>query len=246
MNRRVVRRLYDRLLERYGPQGWWPTTPRGATRPRYYPGQPDRKLTGAQQWEIIVGAILTQNTTWSNASMALANLSSRGCLAPDRLGRLEHAELARLIRPARYYNQKARHLQELAAHLALCYGGRVAALWRRPHAPLRLELLERRGIGPETADSILLYAGRFPAFVIDAFTRRICARLGWVAPDVSYAALQSLFVSSLPAAAVLFNEYHALLVRHAVDHCRVKPACAGCCLRRRCEYPRVAAAATRQ
>ena len=203
-------------------------------------------MTGAQQWEVIVGAILTQNTTWSNASMALAGLSSRGCLAPDRLAQLEPAELAQLIRPARYYNQKARHLQELAAHLALDYGGRVTALLRRPCARLRPELLACRGIGPETADSILLYAARYPAFVIDAFTRRICARLGWVAPGVRYAEMQSLFVNSLPADAILFNEYHALFVRHAVEHCRAKPTCAACCLRRRCEHPRVAAAATRQ
>ena len=171
MKTRKLRRVYDHLLERFGPQGWWPTTPRGATRPRYYPGRPDRRLTGNQRWEIIVGAILTQNTTWSNAALALEALTSHDSLACDRLARLPHVELAQLIRPARYFNQKARHLQELAAYLARHHGGDVSALLRRPLEALRPELLARRGIGPETADSILLYAAQRPAFVIDAFTR---------------------------------------------------------------------------
>lgn len=246
MNGKRLRRAYDRMLERYGPQGWWPTTPRGATTPRYFPGQAERQLSATQQWEIVVGAILTQNTSWSNATLALENLSARGCLSLECVRSLPHAELAQLIHPARYYNQKARHLQELAAYIAQHYGGDVAAMLRRPFDELRCELLGRRGIGPETADSILLYAAGCPAFVIDAFTRRICVRLGWVEEGVSYAQLQSLFVSSLQRDVGLFNEYHALIVRHASEHCRPKPVCSNCCLRRLCDHARVAAAATRQ
>ena len=234
--------MYDRLLERYGPQGWWPTTSPGATTPRYFPGHPGRRLSAIQQWEIVVGAILTQNTSWSNATLALENLSRRGYLTLKRIRRLPHAELAELIRPARYYNQKARHLQELAAYVDDDHGD-LAAMLSRPHDDLRPELLARRGIGPETADSILLYAGGHPAFVIDAFARRICARLGWVKEGVSYPALQSLFVSGLPRDADLFNEFHALIVRHAGEHCRPVPLCSSCCLRRMCDHARVAATA---
>lgn len=237
--------MYDRLLERYGPQGWWPTTSPGATTPRYFPDHPGRRLSAIQQWEIVVGAILTQNTNWSNATMALENLSRRGYLTLERIRRLPHAQLAELIRPARYYNQKARHLQELAAYVDDDHGD-LAGMLRRPHDDLRPELLARRGIGPETADSILLYAGGHPAFVIDAFARRICARLGWVKEGISYAALQSLFLSGLPRDADLFNEYHALIVRHAGEHCRPTPLCSSCCLRRMCDHPRVAATTRRQ
>ncbi len=246
VNRRKILRVYDRLLEQYGSQGWWPTTPPGTTTPRYFPGQPDRRLTAIQQWEIVVGAILTQNTSWSNATLALENLLRHGHLTLDRIRGLPHAELAELIRPARYYNQKARHLQELADYVDDNYGNDLAAMLCRPHDELRPELLARRGIGPETADSILLYAAGHPAFVIDAFARRICARLGWVAEGVSYAALQTLFTSCLPRDTDLFNEYHALVVRHAGEHCRPVPVCSGCCLRRMCDHARVAGTATRQ
>ncbi len=233
--------MYDRLLERYGPQGWWPTTSPGATTPRYFPGQPGRRLTAIQQWEIVVGAILTQNTNWSNATLALENLSGHGFLTLERVRRLPHAELAELIRPARYYNQKARHLQELATYVDERDRGDLAAMLSRPHDELRPELLAQRGIGPETADSILLYAAGHPAFVIDAFARRICVRLGWVKEGISYAVLQSLFLSGLPRDADLFNEYHALMVRHAGEHCRPAPLCSSCCLRRMCDHARVAA-----
>lgn len=175
--------------------------------------------------------------------MALQNLSGQGHLTLEGIRRLPHAELAQLIRPARYYNQKARHLQELATYVLERERDDVAAMLRRPHDELRPELLARRGIGPETADSILLYAAGHPAFVIDAFARRICARLGWVKEGVSYPALQSLFVSGLPRDADLFNEFHALIVRHAGEHCRPAPLCSSCCLRRMCDHARVAATA---
>jgi endonuclease-3 related protein len=251
VNGKKLRRVYDRLLERYGPQGWWPTTPPGATTPCYFPaprepGQTPYRFSADQQWEIIVGAILTQNTSWSNATLALESLLSRGCLSLEHVRRMEHADLAQLIHSARYYNQKARHLQELATYVFEHHDGDVAAMLRAPGERLRPELLARRGIGPETADSIMLYAAHHPTFVIDAFARRICVRLGWAAEGVGYAQLQSLFETALPRDAEIFNEYHALIVRHAGEHCRPVPVCSSCCLRRMCHHARVAAAATRQ
>ena len=159
---------------------------------------------------------------------------------------MPHDELAELIRPARYFNQKARHLQELARYVESEYDDDLTALLDRPHDALRAELLTLRGIGPETADSILLYAAGHPAFVVDAFTRRICSRLGWAAENASYAQLQTLFVAGLPADSQLFNEYHALIVRHAGKRCHPVPKCTGCCLRRMCDHPRVAATAGHQ
>ena len=246
VNGRKIRRVYDRLLEHYGPQGWWPTTEPGGITPRYFPDRPGRRLSATEQWETVVGSFLTQNTSWSNAALALENLAQYGCRTPRHIRNLPNDELAKLIRPARYFNQKARHLQELASYIESEYDDDLTAMLDRPHDELRAELLTLRGIGPETADSVLLYAAGHPAFVVDAFTRRVCARLGWVAETVSYAQLQSLFVSCLPADAELFNEYHALIVRHAGERCHPEPECTGCCLRRMCGHPRVAATADHQ
>ncbi len=230
--------IYRQLHDHFGPQGWWPTTPPGETRPRYHPEAARRQPDERQQWEIVVGAVLTQNTSWHNVEQALAALSTRKALDLPALHALKVDELAALIRPSGYYNQKTRRLQNIARYIVQNYGGSTAALLRRPAAALRRELLSLKGIGPETADSILLYAARYPFFVVDAYTRRICARLGLADADASYAELQTLFMDKLPADDVLFNEYHALLVKHAVTYCKVNPLCASCCLRRRCQYAR--------
>ena len=229
-------RIYQQLYEHFGPQGWWPTTPSGQTRPRYYPGVDHRNLSPSEQWEIIVGALLTQNTAWHNVEQALAALSARRALDLEALQNMDLDELALLIRPSGYYNQKAHRLQHIARYIAEHYEGNIASLLGRPVAPLRRELLALKGIGPETADSILLYAARYPVFVVDAYTRRICARLGLAEEQASYSALQALFVDKLPADPVLFNEYHALLVKHATVYCRARPQCPSCCLKRRCQY----------
>lgn len=230
------RRLYQQLHRHFGPQGWWPTTPPGETRPRYYPGQVGRSLSEGERWEIAVGALLTQNTAWRNAELALEVLHRNGALALTELAGLEEHQLAALIRPSGYYNQKARRLQHLAGHLATHHQGELGRLLAGPTGAVRPELLALPGIGPETADSILLYAGDHPVFVVDAYTRRICSRLGWVEEGIGYAALQGLFTKHLPARAALFNEYHALLVRHAISYCRPRPLCGECPLRRRCRY----------
>ena len=230
-----IRNTYQQLYEHFGPQGWWPTTPPGDIRARYYPGI-TRLLDEPQQWEIIVGAVLTQNTAWHNVEQALEALSARQALELAALHALEVDELAALIRPSLYYNQKARRLQDIASYIIENYCGSVAALLQRPGKPLRRELLSLKGIGPETADSILLYAAGYPFFVVDAYTRRLSSRLGLAAEDATYAELQALFMDKLPSDSDLFNEYHALLVQHAVTYCRKKPRCDSCCLKSHCRY----------
>ncbi len=228
--------LYDRLYEHFGPQGWWPTTPLGETRPRYYPGRGARSLSTREQWEIVVGAILTQNTAWHNAEQALHALCARRLLDLAPLSSLDRKVLAGLIRPSGYYNQKTRKLKQIARYILAHYGD-TAALLERPLETLRPELLALNGIGPETADSILLYAAQYPTFVVDAYTRRICARLGLVDASIGYSELQARFARALPSDPVLFNEFHALLVKHATTYCKAEPLCRSCCLRRQCPFP---------
>ena len=200
----------------------------------YRPGTAGNLPAPRQQWEIAVGAILTQNTTWRNASAALSALVRKRVLSIRRMAALPRPTLAATIRSAGYFNQKARNLQELATYLVAARGGRISAFLSRPAAELRAELLSRRGVGPETADSILLYAAGLPFFVIDAYSRRIGARLSWVPERIAYRPLQEHFESGLPRDPAIYNEYHALLVRHAVTHCRARPLCEGCCLRDAC------------
>ena len=204
--------VHDRLLEHYGPQGWWPAD---------------------DAFEMMLGAILTQNTNWTNVERAIANLRDAGLLDARSIADCDEVSLARAIRPSGYFNQKGKKLKTLA-DFYLAHGGE-AGIDSLPDA--RRALLELHGIGPETADSILLYALRRPVFVIDAYTRRIFARLGATPPDASYDALQHYFQSRLPRSAPLFNEYHALIVMHAKQHCRPRPACSGCPLQQECAYP---------
>lgn len=200
--------LYRGLLAGYGPQGWWPArTP----------------------FEVIVGAILTQNTSWRNVERAIASLRAARALAPGPMLELPEVRLAALIRPAGYYRVKARRLRNLLGHLARRHGGSVARMLRTPSRPLREELLAVSGIGPETADSILLYAAGRPVFVVDAYTRRVLSRHGLCRPDERYDRVQAVFTGALPPDAALFNEYHALLVRLGKEHCRPRaPRCADC------------------
>lgn len=203
--------VHDRLLAHYGPQGWWPAD-------------------GA--FEMMVGAVLTQNTAWTNVERAITNLRDAGLLDAEAIAGCDEVVLARAIRPSGYFNQKGKKLKVLA-EFYLAHGGE-AGIDRLPDA--REALLALHGIGPETADSILLYALHRPVFVVDAYTRRIFARLGATASDAGYDALQAFFESQLPAEVPLFNEYHALLVMHAKQHCRSRPACSGCPLADACAY----------
>jgi len=199
--------IYELLLERFGPQHWWP---------------------GETQLEIITGAILTQNTNWSNVEKAIANLKSADCLTPEKLWDLKIAELAELIRPAGYYNIKAARLRNFLSWLFGDYNGRLENLETIATEQLRIELLSVKGVGRETADSILLYAFDRPVFVIDAYTARAAVRHELIEPDADYEQLRDLFQSNLPCDVKLFNEYHALLVRLGKEFCRPKARCPGC------------------
>ena len=202
--------MYRRLLRRFGPRHWWPAkTP----------------------FEVAVGAVLTQNTAWTNVERAIAALTRARALSPRRLWDMPTRQLARRIRPAGYFNLKARRLRALVAWWVR-QGNPVVATRRRPLAALRQELLGVHGIGPETADSILLYALGRPAFVVDAYTKRILARHGWVSWETPYDALQRVFTQRLPRDAALYNEYHALLVELGKTTClKRRPKCGECPLR---------------
>jgi endonuclease III related protein len=205
--------IHDRLLARYGPQGWWPAE---------------------TAFEMMVGAILTQNTSWTNVERAIAGLKRAGLLDAAAIAACDTAHLAAAIRPSGYYNQKAQRLQAFAGFYLNHDGEDGLSELSAP----RQALLALHGIGPETADSILLYALDTPIFVIDAYTRRIFARLGLSAPEASYHDLQEFFHAHLPAAVPLFQEYHALIVMHAKQHCRKRPLCAGCPLLPGCAHGR--------
>jgi endonuclease-3 related protein len=177
---------------------------------------------------MMAGAILTQNTAWSNVEKAIGNLRRAGMLNPAKMRGLTKTRLARLIRPAGYYNVKAKRLKHLVAFLFLEYGGDIRMMAKEPTAVLCHKLLGVNGVGPETCDSILLYAFNRPVFVADAYTKRVFSRHSLLRKDASYHDVQRLFMDNLPPAAKMFNEYHALIVRLAKDFCAATPRCAGC------------------
>jgi endonuclease-3 related protein len=225
--------LYSRLFHAYGPQGWWPTPSRagarGFTDQGYHPNDYEQPRAPVGRFEIIVGAILTQNTAWRNVEQALARLRSAGISRPSDLLAVTTSRLADLIRASGYFNQKARKLKGIAA---LFSSPRSLAL---RNAPTRSALLSQWGVGPETADSILLYAFRMPVFVVDAYTRRLLDRVGLAAGTKDYDGIQEVFHRSLERRHQLYNEFHALIVHHAKVHCRAKPVCDGCPVHR-CRY----------
>ncbi|MES9992648.1 MAG: endonuclease [Candidatus Thiodiazotropha sp.] len=205
-------RIYARLLDRYGPQHWWPAE---------------------SPFEVMVGAVLTQNTAWSNVEKAIANLKALdGGLSLESLLRISKARLAAALRPAGYFNVKAKRLRSLCRFLQ-----RHQPLDQLQTDQLRGALLSVHGIGPETADDILLYAFNRPVFVIDAYTRRLFGRLGLIDANSGYESLRKGFEAALKPDSELFNEYHALIVVHAKELCRTRPVCGECPLRDLCAYP---------
>ncbi len=226
--RRRVAALLPRLLDAYGPQGWWPLRSRaggpGFDGHGYHPGDYREPATAAGRLEVMAGAILTQNTAWRNVEPALDALLGGRPLDTRSLARLSLDELAERIRTSGYFRQKARKLRALAEFLGA----------RGDEPPSREELLGIWGIGPETADSILLYAHHRPHFVVDAYTRRLLSRLAVIEGDESYGEIQRLCVDALPPEPEAYNELHALVVQHARAHCRSVPECAGCPLSRVC------------
>ena len=207
----TLQQVYERLFAAHGPRHWWP---------------------GDSPFEVMVGAVLTQNAAWVNVERAIDNLKGASRLSLDGMLELEASELAELIRPSGYFNVKARRLHALCRYLE--QRGGIATLKELNTPTLRQELLAVHGVGPETADDILLYAFQRPVFVIDAYTRRLFGRLGRLSGGEPYEELRARFESELPNEAGLFNEYHALIVHHAKGVCSVRPDCRQCCLRPVC------------
>ncbi len=207
----VLQEVYHRLLGAFGPQKWWP---------------------GDSHFEMMVGAILVQNTNWQNVQRAIGNLREADLLDPRALYEVPEEELQELIRPAGYYRIKAKRLRSLLQFLVERYDGSIEAVFRKPLSELRKQLLGIHGVGPETADSILLYAGALPSFVVDAYTYRVFSRHGWIDLESDYHQIQEFFHDHLPADAPMFNEFHALLVNVGKHYCRkAKPLCENCPLK---------------
>ena len=220
LSRKRLMDIYERLYTRFGPQEWWP---------------------GETTLEVCLGAILVQNTSWANAARAIENLKREGLLTESALKKVRKDRLARLIRPARFFNMKAKRLKGFVAYLWKYHAGDVDNFLRLPTEELHAELMSLDGVGRETADSITLYAAGRPAFVVDAYTKRIFARLGHFAAskngDRDYLALQESLTAHLPRDTALFNEYHALLVRLGHNFCHPTPKCGDCPLCVVCPYP---------
>jgi endonuclease-3 related protein len=207
--------IHDILLERFGPQSWWP---------------------GDTPFEVVIGAILTQSTSWTNVEKAIGNLKDKKLLSPEGIHKIDAGELALHIKSAGYYNAKARKLKEFMEHLYTNHSGKLDRLFESDAKALRVELLSIWGIGPETADSIVLYAAEKPEFVVDAYTKRIFSRLGYVKEDISYEGLKEFSEKNLPRDVKIYNEFHALLVRLGKEHCKKsKPVCTECPLTKECK-----------
>jgi len=202
--------FYQTLLEHYGPQNWWP---------------------GDSPFEVMVGAVLTQNTNWTNVEKAIKNLKEADKLTPEKIDRLDQQELALLIRPAGYYNIKARRLKNLVHWFCRRGNGSVETLSDWPMDSLREELLSINGIGRETADSIILYALNLPTFVVDTYTYRILVRHGQIDPESDYEQIKEYCQYQLPQEVALYNELHALFVQVGKNHCKPRPQCQQCPLR---------------
>ncbi|MBM4337952.1 MAG: endonuclease III domain-containing protein [Deltaproteobacteria bacterium] len=202
--------IYRKLYKAYGPRHWWP---------------------GETPFEVMVGAILTQNTSWKNVEMAIRKLKANGVLNPDGIYRLKEEPLGSLIRSSGFYRIKAKRLKTFVSFLFNEYDGDIHKMKRGRVKNLREKLLGINGIGPETADSILLYGLQKPIFVVDAYTKKVLSRHGIVSEKASYEAIQNLFMEHLPHEERLFNEYHALIVHVGKNVCKKKPECERCPLR---------------
>mgnify|MGYP001207926495 CR=1 FL=1 len=206
-----LKEIYQRLHAYFGPQHWWPAR---------------------TSFEVIVGAILTQNTSWSNVEKAIKRLNQENLLTARKLNRLPTKRLARLIKSAGYYNIKAERLKEFLRFFFAIYGGQLKRMAVLPDGELRPRLLSVKGIGPETADCILLYALDKPVFVVDAYTKRILIRHGLIQEGAEYHEVQNLFMQNLKKEVKLFNEFHALLVRLGKEFClKRRPRCEACPLK---------------
>ena len=204
---RLLMNIYRRLYQAYGPRHWWP---------------------GETPFEVMVGAILTQNTSWKNVEKAIQKLKNKGFLSAEGVRQLRKSQLAPLIRSSGYYRIKADRLKAFVSFLFEEYNGDLKKMGKERMETLREKLLEVKGVGPETADSILLYGLKKPIFVVDAYTKQILSRHGIVSEQASYGEIQDLFMNHLPPDERLFNEYHALLVHLGKTFCKKIPRCDSC------------------
>jgi endonuclease-3 related protein len=225
---------YKKLNSTFGYQGWWPTTKIGNITPEYHKKSKQKVLSERERFEICLGAILTQNTAWKNVEKAIENLNRKKLIDLKKIAKILDKRLASLIRPSGYYNQKAGRLKDFAVYFAKNYNSRIGSFFTKPLSFARNELLSLKGIGPETADSMLLYAGNKLTFVVDAYTVRIGQRLGWF-KDKNYCFIKSFFENNLPKSVELYKEYHSLLVALGKQHCKKKPNCIKCLLKAYCK-----------
>jgi endonuclease-3 related protein len=212
MTRASILRLHDALLREYGNLGWWPAD---------------------DPFEIAVGAVLTQNTSWRNVERAIARLKKEGNLCPSRILELDASELESLVRPSGYFRQKARYLKELARYVERELNGDISLMSSKPMDKVRTDLLALRGIGPETADSIMLYALHMPSFVVDAYTLRLLRRMG-IRHERSYGAVKTAFEEALEGDVSTLANAHAMIVIHCKTVCRAEPVCGICPLANTC------------
>jgi endonuclease-3 related protein len=216
MEEKSLLNIYKKLYDQFGPQGWWP---------------------GETRFEIIVGAILTQNTSWKNVEKAINNLRREGLLDARAIYHANELQLQKMLKPTGYYRIKTKRLKSFVEFLYRTYSGHLDRLLDQPPEKLRRELLSVNGIGRETADSIILYAAEKPQFVVDAYTRRIFQRLGLIREGLSYDEIKNFFEDNLPKDVLLFNEFHALIVRLGKEICRARnPLCALCPLADLCAF----------
>ncbi|MGR3219605.1 MAG: endonuclease III domain-containing protein [Candidatus Anammoxibacter sp.] len=206
-NSAILKKIYNRLYSTYGPCNWWP---------------------GDSPFEVIIGAILTQNTNWTNVEKAIRNLKDAKILTPNKLYKIEITKLAELIKPAGYFNVKAKRIKKFIIWLFENYDGDLSLMFAQSLGTLREELLSVNGIGPETADSILLYAGNKATFVVDTYTYRILSRHDLIPEDSTYDDIKEFLEDNMEEDVNLYNEYHALLVQIGKEFCKPKRKCENC------------------
>jgi endonuclease-3 related protein len=229
---KTVLDIYRTLMKAYGPQGWWPILSHKGTNPTkagsiqgYHVGDYSFPKDRDQQFEICLGAILTQNTSWPSVETALTNLKRSKALKLKEFKKLSDGKLRELIKPAGYYNQKSQYLRNFTEFFTSLKPG---------HIPRRSDVLAVKGVGEETADSILLFAFMQPEFIIDAYTRRIFSRIGLISKDATYHEIKEFFQQGVEPDIQTYQEFHALIVEHAKRHCRTRPECQGCPISRVC------------
>ena len=232
----TIKKIYDNLYSHFGPQGWWPLTPKGKLLSEHNAGRPKNDQ---DCFEIIIGSILTQNTNWKNVEKALYQLNRNKLIDPKKIIKTPIKKIAKIIKSSGYHTQKAERLKIFSHYLLKNYNGNFKNWFSKDIGSLRIELLTIKGIGPETADSIILYAAEKPSFVIDAYTKRILNRIGY--KQQTYDDFQHLFEKNLNKNLRMFKEYHALLVALGKNICKTRPLCNVCPLNYDCKRIKVTA-----